>query len=105
MPAPIMQQLNQLHDVNLQAVVHRPLNPTVIAQHHPLQGAHAAPVFTASWAAMRDHMVDMTRRIGIPADRFVLVGETAFEREWAVAARSAGFISGDTYFGASAVRA
>ncbi|NRB00636.1 MAG: hypothetical protein HRU32_12580, partial [Rhodobacteraceae bacterium] len=50
---------------------------------------------------MRDAIQALTAQRGLPGDRVVLIGDTAFEREWCAAGRLAGYISGDSYFGAT----
>jgi len=40
----------------------------------------------------------LSQRENIPADAIVLVGDTAFEREWLAAGKFAGYIAADTYF-------
>ncbi len=82
------------------ALVHRPLDPAVVAAQIQIDSAHPAPRFHQSWAAMRDQLRDAICSEGQPANRFLLIGETAFEREWAVAVKAAGFLSGTEYFDA-----
>jgi hypothetical protein len=80
------------------AVVHRPLAAADVVRNDAIDSAHAAPRFIQSWSAMRDTLRDAIRAEGQPADRFLLIGETAFERDWSGALKAAGFLSGDTYF-------
>ncbi len=82
------------------ALVHRPLLPDRVALNPQIDAAHAAPRFAESWSAMRDTLRDLIVSTGSPADRWLVVGETAFERDWAEAAKAAGFLSGEAYFGA-----
>jgi len=65
-----------------------------------LDGWDAAPVPHASWADVRDRMKAIVRAAGHPADRWVLVGDTPQEREWAQAAQIAGYLSAPVYFAA-----
>ncbi|MFQ6548743.1 hypothetical protein AADZ90_012345 [Aestuariibius sp. 2305UL40-4] len=67
----------------------------------PLDHGFAAPSFAESWSAMRDRIAAPLREAGLPADGVVIVGETAMEREWVAAARAAGFLAADRYFGAA----
>ena len=77
-------------------VVHLPLDPAAFVP--PLDAAVIAPRFTDTWSAMRDQIAATIRARGLPADACLLVGETAFERDWAQAGRMAGFLSGAHYF-------
>jgi hypothetical protein len=80
------------------AVVHRPNVSAEVAALPQIDAAFPAPLFTQSWSVMRDHVRAIVRARGKPADRYLLVGETPFEREWVDAARLAGFITGATMF-------
>jgi hypothetical protein len=80
-------------------IAHRPVTPTHLASLPGLSRAHAAPKFAQSWSKMRDHLWAITRAQGQPADRYVMIGDTAFEREWAQAGRMAGYLSADAFFG------
>ena len=83
---------------------HRPLNPETLPseffQQHKinLRSAIPAPLFTDSWGRVRAQMQDLIRTEKIPADAIVLVGDTAFEREWLEAGKFAGYISAQQYF-------
>ena len=79
-------------------VAHKPVSATHLGSLAGLSGAHAAPAFSDSWAVMRDRMRGMITAEGHPADRFVIVGDTAFEREWAEAARTAGYLQAEQFF-------
>lgn len=59
--------------------------------------AAQAPGFAATWAEMRAAL-DAARAPGWPASRVILVGDTAFERDWSAAGRFAGYLSADRYF-------
>ncbi|SEM50974.1 hypothetical protein SAMN04488003_101366 [Loktanella fryxellensis] len=65
-----------------------------------IDAAFAAPATTLSWAATRDHLRGVVRLRG-PADRFVIVGDTALERDWVAAVGAAGWVAGDAYFAAA----
>lgn len=79
-------------------VAHHPVTPTHLGTIAGLRTAFAAPQFSASWSDMRDQLQDMFAQHGHPADRFVIVGDTAFEREWAEAARTAGYLHAEQFF-------
>lgn len=80
-------------------VAHHPLRPVDLAAQQGLDAAHAAPQFTQSWADMRDRMIAIVQTTRQPADRFVMIGDTSFEAEWAEAARMAGYLPAARYFG------
>jgi hypothetical protein len=82
------------------ALVQPPLSPEVAARDWPVDAAMAAPSAVLSWAAMRDRLRDIIRARGLPPDGVLVVGETALEREWAEAGKTAGFLTGARYFGA-----
>ncbi|WP_037293292.1 hypothetical protein [Roseobacter sp. CCS2] len=98
MPPARAEKLAGLARTQCTGVAHRPVTPTHLGNLPGLLGAYAAPAFNASWADMRDQMRAMITARGYPADRFVIVGDTAFEREWAEAARTAGYLQADQFF-------
>ena len=79
-------------------IAQRPVSPTHLGLLPGIARAHAAPAFNESWSDMRDRMREMITAQGKPADRFVIVGDTTFEREWAEAARTAGYLQADQFF-------
>ena len=81
------------------AVAHKPVSAAHLAGLPGIDRAEAAPRFGDSWPAMRDRIRAIATADGKPADRFVMVGDTAFERDWAEAARMAGYLRADQYFG------
>jgi hypothetical protein len=96
-PAERVAVLEGLRGCDRVGVVHAPLLPGF--QGEGLDAVFAAPSFTAPWSAMRDQLRGVIRARGKPADGFLVVGETAFERDWAEAGKTAGFLSGERYFG------
>ncbi len=64
----------------------------------PIDRGFAAPSFAESWSAMRDRIAAPLREAGLPADAVLVIGETAMEREWAAAAKAAGFLTAERYF-------
>lgn len=88
--------IDTLQDCARIGLVHRPLTPDAITP--PMDRAFDAPSFVGSWADTRDQLKDVVRRVGAPADRFVLIGETAVERDWSVAMKAAGYLEGPRYF-------
>lgn len=98
LPATHAHKLACLHDAARIAAAHHPLRPADIARQPGIDLAFAAPPFDSSWSAMRRQVVAMATAKGHPADRLLMVGDTAFEREWAEAARMAGYLPADQFF-------
>lgn len=69
-----------------------------IAQGAPLDAAAPAPRAFASWSETRSALRAALAPRRTPADAVLLIGDTALEREWAVAGRLAGYLSADRYF-------
>jgi hypothetical protein len=80
------------------ALIHAPVLAGFRAE--AIDASFAAPSFLDPWPAMRDQLRGVIRSRGKPADGFLVIGETAFERDWAEAGKTAGFLSGAHYFGA-----
>ena len=78
------------------AAVHPPLDPTRVRVSTPIDVAGRAPGLSEGWRATGDRLRAM---LDGPADRFLVVGDTALERDWAEAARAAGFMKAERYFG------
>lgn len=95
-------RLGAIIDADRTALVQPPLSPVVAARDWPVEAAVAAPAALLGWPAMRDRVRDILRMRGLPPDGVLVIGETALEREWAEAGRTAGFLSGDRYFGSAA---
>ncbi len=99
LPADRAAKLGKLIATSRTAIVHRPVAPTHLAGLAVIDRAEPAPHFTQSWSAMRDRMQDILQAEGKPGDRYVLVGDTAFEAEWAEAAHMAGYLNAAQFFG------
>lgn len=63
-----------------------------------LDAAYLAPDLTHSWSATRDHLCRVMRRHGALADRYLMIGDTALERDWAGALRTAGYLPAADFF-------
>lgn len=73
-----------------------PLGPSVLALNDCLDAACLAPYALASF---RRTAQDLRAALGaIPADRVVLVGAGALERDWVAAGRLAGWVAAEHYF-------
>ena len=75
-----------------------PLSPPSLLALAPLEAAHPAPPAILPWGEMRDRLRAILRERRRPGEAYVLVGETALEREWVEAGRLAGFLTGSAYF-------
>lgn len=83
----------QAHRIGLATA---PLSPSVLALNDCLDVAHSAPYALASF---RQTAKDVRAALGqIPADRVVLVGAGALERDWVAAGRLAGWVAASHYF-------
>jgi hypothetical protein len=73
-----------------------PLSPVVMIANDVLDAAYPAPYALASF---RQTAQDLRVALGkTPADRVVLVGVGALERDWVAAGRLAGWVDAETYF-------
>jgi len=74
-----------------------PMQAADLLQANPeLDRAHAAPFALASFREAATAL-----RVALhntPADRVILIGDTALERDWCAAGRLAGYLSADRYF-------
>ncbi|MCB2129169.1 MAG: hypothetical protein KDE03_08850 [Rhodobacteraceae bacterium] len=87
--------------------VQPPLDPARVWQGLAGQGiavdaAARAPGLAQNWGETRAALLSLMAGVRAPADRVLLIGETALERDWAGAARMAGFLPADRYFGRAA---
>jgi len=82
------------------ALLHPPHG--AIPEGEPLDAAHPAPAPFALWRDQRAHLLGILNARGLPADGVILIGDAPFEREWCGAARLAGYVPGDGFFGAPA---
>ncbi|RYG93183.1 hypothetical protein EU803_03525 [Loktanella sp. IMCC34160] len=80
------------------AIVHAPVRPEDVVAANAIDAAFAAPNLTHSWSEIRNRLKAIARARGYPADRFVIVGKTALERDWVAACGAAGYLDGTTYF-------
>ena len=99
LPADRAERLISLVKTGRIAVTHQPVSARYLAALPGIDRAEAAPGFVDSWPVMRDRIRAIATAEGAPADRFVVIGDTAFERDWAEAARMAGYLPADQYFG------
>ena len=95
-------RLAQLRNAHRTAIAHRPVSPAHLATLAVIDRADHAPAFSDSWAVMRDRIRQIVAAEGGPADRLLLVGDTAVEREWAEAGKLAGYLDAGQFFGGDA---
>ncbi|WP_318527936.1 hypothetical protein [Defluviimonas sp. WL0075] len=69
------------------------------AQGVTIRATTAAPGLSASWSETGRHLRGFLAGCAHPADGVLLVGETDLERDWVAAARLAGYLTADAYFG------
>lgn len=87
-----------------------PLHPegvraVLAGQGVALDAATRAPGLGEGWGETRARLMGLLAEGRAPADRVLVIGETALEREWVAAARLAGFLTADRFFApAGAVR-
>ena len=81
------------------AAVQGGLDPSQVAAVPQIDGARIAPRFMQSWSSMSDQLLADLRAWKAPTDGTLIIGTTAFEREWCAAARAAGYVSAERYFG------
>jgi hypothetical protein len=74
-----------------------PASLLLAANEGLLDRAEDAPGHLAAWGAARRRMLEILGKT--PADRVVLVGDMALERDWASAGRLAGYLPAERYFG------
>ena len=98
MPVDRKEKLEKLVDTARIGLAHRPVTPTHLEALAGMDKAFAAPAFADSWADMRDTVKEVFATQKQAGDRFVMVGDTAFEREWAEAGRMAGYLRASAFF-------
>lgn len=99
MPEVVSDKLATLEQATRVALVHKGID---VSRVDGLDMQVDAPAPNLSWAMMRDRMKAIAVSAGHPADRWLLVGETMFEQDWAAAAQTAGYLRGADYFAPAA---
>lgn len=98
MPIARADKLGDLIAAQRIGLAHIPVTPTHLTSFPEIDRAYAAPRFDGTWTDMRDHLQVVIKSGKQPADRFVLVGDTGFERDWSEAAKLAGYLPADAFF-------
>jgi len=85
------------------ALVHRPIVPAEFEAANPVMDhVGQAPKFTDSWTEMRNHLHHAVRQRKLVGDQVLIIGDTAFERDWCAASKAAGYLASARYFRAGA---
>lgn len=89
-------RLSTIMGADRTALLQRPLDPVRVGP--PLDAAFTAPTPWQSWSEISEALGDVLNARGLPGDGTVIVGATALERDWGLAARAAGYIDAEAYF-------
>ena len=97
-PEPRLSKLRETKNVDLLALLHPPADPDRFVELYPeISHAGHAPGLQSKWREVRDRVRAL--KGNLPADGVVVVGETLLERNWSEAAKLAGYIPAERYFG------
>lgn len=98
-PVPREEIVSAVTGARKLALVHAPLSADMVHLANPvLDAAGAAPKFTDSWSAMRDHLGGFVSEQRLNRDQVLIIGDTALERDWTAAAQAAGYVEASRYF-------
>ncbi|WP_342078669.1 hypothetical protein [Yoonia sp. SS1-5] len=98
LPTDRARKLGDLHQTRRVGIVHKPVSALHLSSLAGIDAAFAGPSFDDPWSVMRDRIKMVVKTSGAPADRFLMIGDTAFEREWASAGQMAGYLPASHYF-------
>lgn len=104
MAAADAEKLAAARDIGRLLATHPPLDPGRVRQALAGQGvtvdaAVRAPGLAQGWGETRAILAGLLAEVRAPADRVLLIGETALERDWVAAGRLAGFLPAARFFG------
>ncbi|OYX41947.1 MAG: hypothetical protein B7Z02_13750 [Rhodobacterales bacterium 32-67-9] len=107
MPGADAERLARARHIGRLVAVQPPLDPGRVRQGLAEQGVALdatgrAPGIALGWGETRRALLDLLGEVRAPADRVLVIGETALERDWAGIGRMAGFLPAARYFGAGA---
>lgn len=71
---------------------------TLAGQSVPVVFSAAAPGLAESWRATRERLLGFAAAARTPADRILVIGDTALEADWAATARMAGYLPAARFF-------
>ncbi len=98
-------RISASRDLGRLLAVQPPLHPDrllgdLAGQRLVFDAATAAPGLALGWGDTRRHLLGFLAPLHHPADRVLVIGDTTLERGWSEAARMAGFLTAERYFGA-----
>ena len=91
-------KLDQLIATQRIGLMHAPAMVKQLQALPQIDRAYRAPQFADSWSSVRKQLCAIAADAKTPANRMVLVGDTAFEREWVETGKMAGYVPADVYF-------
>ncbi len=93
MPEDRVLKLEAMQNVSRLAARYAPLKSV------PEMPSFMAPNFSHTWGQTRALILGEIHKRNLPRDGVVVVGDTSQERAWSEAARLAGYVSADQFFG------
>ncbi|WP_109463774.1 hypothetical protein [Albibacillus kandeliae] len=103
MPEAEARALDAVKSAQKLSLVHLPNRPGPVLQANPvLDATEAAPRFTDSWSDMRVRLETFIRSRRLPGNQVVIIGDAPLESEWMAAAKAAGYLQANEYFGSQA---
>ena len=100
MPEAEARALDAVKSAQKLSLVHLPNRPGPVLQANPvLDATEAAPRFTDSWSDMRVRLETFIRSRRLPGNQVVIIGDAPLESEWMAAAKAAGYLQANEYFG------
>lgn len=96
-------KLAALSGIGRLVAVQPPLDPVQVVaaladQSVPVVAAGAAPGLAMGWRATRESLLAFAAAARTPADRILVIGDTALEADWAATARMAGYLPAARFF-------
>ncbi len=98
MPEDRVLKLGKMQNVERLAACHAPLKAV------PDMQSFAAPNFRHTWGETRAIILGEVHKRKLPRDGVVVIGDTSHERAWSEAARLAGYVSAEQFFGVATPR-
>ena len=97
MPQDRVLKLDAMQNISRLAALHAPLK--ALPDDAPSMDSFIAPNFRHSWGETREIILGQVHARKLPRDGVVVVGDTSHERAWSEAARLAGYVSAERFFG------
>ena len=91
-------KLESLENTHRLVALNGPLQKLPAPMPH-MDASFAAPNFKHSWRETRDIILTQVHQQKLPRDGVVVIGDMAQERAWSEAARLAGYVSAEQFFG------